>query len=210
MIVSAFSALRSSAASRSFSSSRVIAARALDEFANVSMLQSETPERIEEIWTSYHGEKKDSNVIGAALAASTYYTLAKNAAKSPLFVVPVPREGGYMVMISQMQAGRCLFAFLEEFRQDPAAAEPYLALEYFDDLAEQSDLVLCRGEIGRGKLTRDEADQLRRMVEGHYGDDRLYAQTVEAFNHRPGEFDFEAHLAECVKVWWEEQPSSTD
>lgn len=45
---------------------------------------------------------------------------------SPMFVLPVQREGGHFVLLSQVQDRHCLFTYLEDFKRNPATAQPYM------------------------------------------------------------------------------------
>ena len=86
-----------------------------------------------------------------------------------------------------------MFTFLEDFRANPEGAEPYLGVTMYDELAPASGLVLLRGKVSPGRLSKEEGGDLLGLMEKYYSDVELYADFVETFNHRPDDFDFDAH-----------------
>lgn len=65
-------------------------------------------------------------------------------------------RGGYFTLISQFQGHHCLLTYLEDYKINPASAEPYLVFIVFDDFVEKKGLALLRGEV-TNKMTREEA-----------------------------------------------------
>lgn len=67
-----------------------------------------------------------------------------------------------MIMLSQFQMdGRCcVFTYLEDFKQNPTGAKPYLAVSMFDELVTNHNAVYVRGEFSVQHL----AKQVRSVV----------------------------------------------
>jgi hypothetical protein len=60
--------------------------------------------------------------------------------------MPVPRDGGYFTLIQQFQGNTFMLAFLDDFKKNPAMADPYLTVTCYEDLAADKGLVLARGD----------------------------------------------------------------
>jgi ATP synthase F1 complex assembly factor 1 len=71
-----------------------------------------------------------------------------------LFLYPVFRESGYMTLVSQFQDSCFLLTFLDEYRQNPGAAKPWMSLTLYDEFVADKGLGLLRGDVGY-QLTRE-------------------------------------------------------
>lgn len=167
------------------------APRRLDELVKLSLLRQETPERCREIWETYHDDKEFN--VAETWSVEDYRMLMDRGKECPLFVYPVHREGGFFVVVTQVQGRHILATYLEDFRKDPAAANPYLAITFYDDLADDKGLVLVRGDVTPGALTPDEAIGLLGKVRRYYVEDEAFDR-VRGFTS--GDFDFDAYLRE--------------
>ena len=161
----------------------------------------------------------DTNVA-CVLDAERYDKLARNVKTAPMFVLPVFRGGGFFNVLLQFQDNPpkiLLFTSLDDFRSDPAGAQPYLAVNLFDDLKDDKGLVLLRGEITQ-QLTQPEArallDATLRLYLGSDGrglagarhagsadaaDEDAFA-LVDRFNNEPATFDFDEALKVCQRL----------
>lgn len=177
------------------------APRTLDEVVKTDLLESETSERIKEIWDEYHLVKED--VVGETWSIEDYNTFRGCAQDSPMFVYPIKRpDNTEFVMLSQVQEKHCLLTFLDEYKLDPLGAAPWLSVTFYDDLAEDKGIVLVRGDVSVPKLTRPEGLHLIKLIKKYYLEN---PEMVDCFNNRPSEFDVMAHLSSCPQL---EQPSS--
>jgi hypothetical protein len=172
----------------------LVGPRSLNEIAHVDALQLESKERIEIIWQEYHTDES-KNAIGSTLPPSNFVSLTERAKDCPMFVFPVfsTRESYYM-MLSQYQSDYSVFflTYLEDFRKDPASAQPYLSLKFFDDLMDSKELCLARTDH-LAQISRHEADTLSRIMINSYIEDALYQQ-IKCFNKTPDDFDLEKFL----------------
>lgn len=66
------------------------------------------------------------------------------------------RESGFFTLLIQFQGKHCLCTYLEDYKTNPAAAQPYLTFTIFDDLVETKSVALIRGEV-INKMTTAEA-----------------------------------------------------
>jgi ATP synthase F1 complex assembly factor 1 len=166
------------------------APRTLDEVVKLDLLQNESTEKIQEIWQEFHDNKDE--VIGAYWTADEYRSFQKTGEKAAMFVFPVTRDDGHFVMLSQVQEKHCILTMLDEYKLDPVNAQPWMALTFYDDLAEDKDVVLVRGDVSVPKLTENEGKRLWGNVKHFYLKE---AEEVDNFNNNPNEFDIEAHLS---------------
>lgn len=113
---------------------------------------------------------------------------------SPFFIYPVRRgEGKFFTLVSQFQAPHFIFTYMEDFRKDPHAAEPYFAVTFFDDFMDRKDIVLVRGDFS-GHLTKQDAKRLLNLTKHNYS---VEPRLVEKFNQDSASFDIEAYLSSC-------------
>jgi ATP synthase F1 complex assembly factor 1 len=166
------------------------APRTLDEVVKLDLLKDESPARINEIWQEYHDSKED--VIGASWTTNDYESFLKTGKSASMFVFPVERSDGNFVMLSQVQEKHCILTMLDEYRLNPANAQPWLALTFYDDWAEDKDVVLVRGDVLIPQLTLEEGKRLWGNVRHFYLNE---TDQVDKFNNDPNEFNIDSHLA---------------
>ena len=67
----------------------------------MSAIERESKQTIEMIWTQYHQQR--SHTIAKVLTPTLYMQLMQNAQNSPMFVLPMPKEGSdkYFMMVCQ-------------------------------------------------------------------------------------------------------------
>lgn len=94
--------------------------------------------------------------ISDAFTAEEFGLLMQRSGRCPNFVIPIARKAGFFTLIAQFQGRNCLVTYLEDYKRDPANAEPYLTFTLFDELVKKKAIALLRGEV-TNNLTRDEA-----------------------------------------------------
>ena len=166
------------------------APRTLDEVVKLDLLKDESPARINEIWQEYHDSKED--VIGASWTTNDYESFLKTGKSASMFVFPVERSDGNFVMLSQVQEKHCILTMLDEYKLNPTNAQPWLALTFYDDLAEDKDVVLVRGDVLISQLTLEEGKRLWGNVRHFYLNE---TDQVDKFNNDPNGFNIDSHLA---------------
>ena len=125
----------------------------------------------------------------------------KTIAKSPFFLHPVFREEGHFMIISQFQTPNYfLLAFLEDYRMDPARAQPLLTISLFDDMAEKKDVTLVRCDIINRGIEEDEGYKLCQSLLNDYADEEDF-RSVHMFNKKPDAFDVDAFVIEKERRW---------
>ena len=127
--------------------------RRLREIVKVSLFDKESPQVIEEIWKDYHNAKP--HTIAKVVPTSLYRQLVHNATHSPMFIYPVPKEGGHFILLSQSQQKSFIFTYLEDYKKNPLSANPYLVITCFDELVDTKGIALIRGDVILG-LSKDE------------------------------------------------------
>ena len=168
------------------------APRALEQVVKLALLERETPARIREIWCDFHAPRLDS--VATAWGAEELAALSERRRRCPRFVYPVLKgDGKFFNLVAEWQDKFCIFTYLEDYRRDPARAEPYLSLALYDDLLARKGLVLVRGDFS-GHLTKRDAAHVLNLVKHFYFTEPKW---VETFNKDPGAFDFSAMVAAC-------------
>ena len=85
--------------SRSFSGFAYPCPRRLREIMKMSAIERESTATIEMIWNSYHQMR--SHTVSKVLSPTLYMQLMQNGQASPMFVLPVPKDNGYFMLLCQ-------------------------------------------------------------------------------------------------------------
>lgn len=126
---------------------------------------------------------------------------------SPFFVQPVFRDDGYFMMVSQfMEPSHFLMAYLEDFKMDPARAQPLLTFSVFDDYAEDKGITLVRADIMNRGIEEDEGLKIVNSMLDGYTKDEEY-MVVKAFNKNPATFDLDDFVSRQGEKWREGTPT---
>eukprot|EP00903_Cladosiphon_okamuranus_P012709 g11883.t1 len=168
--------------------------RKLADITNLPLLEKEEKESIADIWAAYHDERPDS--LGTVMPGDALADLQAKARKCPMFILPVWRDGGHFMMLSQYQDTCFLLTYLEDYKVNPGGAQPYATISMYADLVDSKDLGLIRADI-TPNLTKKEVDRLVRLLIRFYSPHAHHH--VEAFNLRTEEFDLEKMLQETPR-----------
>ena len=166
--------------------------RTLAEITNLPLLEAEDANGIKTIWETHHDAQE--TCISGTMTGTQYDTLFKRLAESQYFVLPVKRDDGHFVLLSQAQEKHILFTYLEDFRNNPETALPYLAITLYDDFKDSKDLVLVRGDVS-DMMTKHESNNTLHLFTKYYFSDYDWVNT---FNNNSNEFKFEEHLENCL------------
>lgn len=151
------------------------------------------------MWMTYHEGKE--KVHGLTLDKTKGKSVLSRAAQCPFFIHPVFREEGHFMIVSQFQAPNYfLLAFLEDYRMDPARAQPLLTISIFDDFAEGKGVTLVRCDIVNRGIEEDEGYYICKHLLDDYVDEEDF-RTVHLFNKKPDAFDVDAFVAEKQRRW---------
>ena len=178
-LASRSSSLAARGARRSSSLSLPGVARRLGEVAKVEMLEAEEPERISAIWDSFHEHRPE--LAGCSVTAEEHLKITERARESPLFIFPVRREQGHFLLLSQFNAPSDMFVmtFLKDYKQNPAAAQPWLSVTLFGELLTSKAVGLLRVDIAPERLSKQEGEHvlgLARHARSHTRAPRLRRQ----------------------------------
>jgi hypothetical protein len=91
-------------------------------------------------------------------------------------------------------------AYLEDYKMDPAAAQPLLSFSIFDDYAENKDLTLVRVDVLNRGIDEAEGMKVVTAMLANYKNDDEYL-SVRAFNTKPESFDIEDYIAQQSTKW---------
>ena len=102
------------------------------------------------------------------------------------------------MVVSQFQEpSYFLLAFLEDYKMDPAAAQPLITISVFDDLAETKDVVLLRCDIINKGIEDDEGYKICQNLIKDY----LDGEAVQMFNTKPDAFNIDEFVKEKQAQW---------
>lgn len=169
--------------------------RVLTDVAKTDLLEGEPPARVSALWEGFHDDKQF--VAGVSIDPSEYNAIADRGGESPTFVFPVRRDNGHFMLFSQYSTAQRMFVFtfLEDYRKNPAMAQPWASVHLFDELIVSKGLGLLRAEVASERLTTPEAAHLLLLVRRYYGTDHY--DKAWQFNHFQQRFDLDAYLAAC-------------
>jgi len=170
--------------------------RKLSDVMKVDLLQDKSNTEISDVWMTYHEGKE--KVHGIVMDGKKGRNLLSKAAQCPFFIQPVFRGEGHFMIVSQFQTPNYfLLALLEDYKMDPAAAQPILTVSVFDDLAETKDVVLLRCDIINRGIEDDEGYKLCQNLINDY----LEFEGVHMFNKKPDAFDVDEFVKEKEQKW---------
>jgi len=164
----------------------------LKDIVKLPLLAVETKETIAEIWQTRH--ENDGSRISATIDSETYKKLTNNGKAFANFIVPVHRENGYTILVSQWQGEKhCLFTGLEAFQKNPTNAHPVAVLTMYDEFLKSKGIVLSRLDITDPVVTKEE---MQRVLDLHFlaymSEDGI--QRVRTFNLEASKFDYENYI----------------
>lgn len=140
-------------------------------------------------------------VIGLVLSGKEAAPIIPRAVLSPFFIQPIFREDGHFMLVSQFfEPSHFIMAYLEDYKMDPAAAQPLLQFSVFDDYAESKDLTLIRADVLNRGIDEGEGLKVVNSMLANYKDDDRYLN-VRAFNSMPDSFDLDAYIAGQSEQW---------
>ena len=127
--------------------------------------------------------------------------LIPRAVISPFYVQPIFRDDGHFMLVSQFfEPSHFIMAYLEDYKMDPAAAQPLLSFSIFDDYADDKDLTLVRADIlNRGIDDGEGLKVVNLMIENYQNDDEYL--NVRGFNNKPDSFDLDSYIAQQSSKW---------
>ena len=112
----------------------------------------------------------------------------------------------FLVLLSQFQQPNYfLFTFLEEYRRDPASAQPWMSVAVYPDLLESKGMGLVRADF-MPSISKAEASLLMDMLVDSYSTSTTH---LEAFNLKPHSFNFDAYIAESKATYVSRLSAST-
>ncbi len=140
-------------------------------------------------------------MIGLVLGGEEATPLIPRAVLSPFYVQPIFRDDGHFMLVSQFfEPSHFIMAYLEDYKMDPAAAQPLLSFSVFDDYSESKDLTLVRADILNRGIDEGEGLKVVNSMLANYMNDDQYLG-VRAFNSKPDSFDLEGYIAQQSEQW---------
>jgi ATP synthase F1 complex assembly factor 1 len=124
---------------------------------------------------------------------------------SPFFVQPVFRDGGFFMLITQFQEpSHFLMAYLEDYKLDPARAQPLLTFSVFDDLIAKpkidANVGLVRVDVVNPGIRDDEGLKVvQNTLDAYCNEDEFFH--VKTFNKSPNSFDVDDFISFQNQKW---------
>ncbi|KNC52036.1 chaperone atp11p [Thecamonas trahens ATCC 50062] len=186
------------AARKAASAASMVLPETLEGILDLDKVSEVPREDLVEGWRAHHLDK--DGVVCATVGGEVGAKLASRVVESPRFVVPIPRDQGFVTVllegrrVEETQALDVWYTFLHTYQQYGGQAAPVMATRYYYDLAESKDLVLMRGGVDTMAISVEEAQYLGNQTSIFYLQDDKYTPFVHTFNHQPDSFNFEAIL----------------
>ena len=110
------------------------------------------------------------------------------------------------MLISQFQEpSHFLMAYLEDYKMDPARAQPLLTFSVFDDYAASKDITLVRADVLNKGIEDEEGLKIvQNMLDGYVNVEEY--MVVNAFNQKPETFDLDDFISRQKEKWREGNP----
>lgn len=154
----------------------------------MSLIEKEPVDTINRIWEDYHAERTDN--VAMSIQSNIYQEFRPRLQESSMFMLPVRREGGHFMVISQNQDNSLLFTSLEHFKSKEIFAQPMFIFTFFEELLQTKGIVLGRGDIIHNQISREEAKELMKTFFMYYLTADLYEDFVQTFNLDSSRFDY--------------------
>jgi ATP synthase F1 complex assembly factor 1 len=169
--------------------------RRLADVAKMELFEAEEPSRIGTIWESFHEDKPE--LAACCVPAEEHMKIVERARESPMFIFPVRREQGHFLLLSQFDVAHEMFVmtFLEDYKRNPAAAQPWLSVTLFSELLTSKAVGLLRADFAPERLVKREGEHVMSLVRRYYGSDNY--DRVWTFNHAERHFNLDAYLSSC-------------
>ena len=165
------------------------------------MIKDKSSTDIEDLWLGYHETKEHQD--GIVIDGKRCKSILARAAQCPFFIQPIFRDDGYFTLVSQFQTpSHFLLAYLEDYKMDPARAQPLITFSVFDDLADSLDIGLVRVDVINKAIEDDEGLRCVNALLDAYGKDENF-MSVHAFNKKPESFDFDDYISQQNQKWKE-------
>lgn len=158
-------------------------------------------------------QRTDRLYVSFCVCAIYHYSLLSivitHYTHSPFFVQPIFRDDGFFMLMSQFQEP-CYFllAYLEDYKMDPAAAQPLMTMSIFNDYADKLDLALVRVDIINKGIQDFEGYKVAGSLLESFKNEEEYDK-VKAFNGKPDLFDVDDYISVQNKKWKEEPAGVT-
>jgi ATP synthase F1 complex assembly factor 1 len=164
------------------------------EIVKKELIEGEPAERVKEIWEAYHTTSRSS--VGLTLPAKDYAVVQERLKESPLFIWPLfkdEKKESHVILLSQLQTKFIVLTFLDEYKNNPETAAPWLSLVLFDDMIGSKDLALVRSDF-TPQMNKEEGEIVTKMILQAYHDDEAYNTYIRPFTQTPEKFDFAAYM----------------
>lgn len=131
------------------------APRSLDGVVKLPLLRSEEPQRIRQIWEEYHRDKP--GVVVSSLDQQQFALLSSRARKSPIFVFPLVRGTGYLMLLTQFPDQKntnvCLVTSLQEYKISPNNSPPWATHTMYNELLQpDKNFNLPARDVGKWQM----------------------------------------------------------
>lgn len=178
----------------------------LSQIVDIDKLMKEDAPTISSIWQQYHDIGGSKMSSGRTISKDDAVIIKSRAQASPLFIFPIFKkqssdnsDDAFILLLSQSQKEGFVFTYLEEYKNNPNTASPWMSLMMYSDFEEQKSITLIRTDY-TANVTKHENLVISRMLTDAYLNNSLY-NLMSTFNKEPAKFDFEKFLAEYKKKY---------
>ncbi|KAA8494448.1 ATP synthase mitochondrial F1 complex assembly factor 1 [Porphyridium purpureum] len=172
-------------------------AKSLREVVKLPLMEKASAGEIKQIWSEHY--KQHQTAMGDVLTPAELDALRANAVKYPMFVYPIKQSDrdGFYTLFAQWQGDHCFMTFLEEYKADPAAAQPWFILSLYPELVKTKMIALMRGEVFLKQMTLNEGKHVMKLARKFYLGDRAHVDLLHQFNRDSKHFSFDELARKC-------------
>jgi len=114
-----------------------------------------------------------------------------------------------MLLSQFMSPHHFLLAYLEDYKLDPARAQPLVSISIFEDLVESHGVSLVRCDVMNQAVSDHEAYRVvSALMESYKKEEEFMA--VQTFNLAPERFDVDDYISRKSLKWREEDEGKGD
>lgn len=170
----------------------------LDSIMKVDMVVGKTNEEVMQIWKEYHRNK---DYICGTMSGEQYDKMFDRGQKYPTFLLPLPREQGYEFIVTQFSASEIHMTPLLWYQTYKENAPECLTMVHYDELKNDKNIVLMRGEYDKKYMNVQEAQCLANELQLFYcSDSAEKLQLLETFTNRSIEFKHMDLIAQLESI----------
>lgn len=132
----------------------------LKDIMDLPNLLNQTPNKIEEVWNTYHSVLPYA--ASCVMSSSQYMLLTKRIKECPYFIYRISARKRNITLISQATSTFSAFHLSSDMEKDNSFASPYLCIDFYNELTTSKLIAPVRTIIDIAKLAKSDGDMMMR------------------------------------------------